>query len=134
MYSRVFYTWILSMIHGYVPFTSTRCKRGTKRDRMVLLTEKYNRLVLCLRLASAITISKSVSCISYSQDSFQGTSSVSLTSSYHQQYAFYCKRCSCTVDDIIIVCADESSIINIKADIMTHYKCKIWESWTGTLE
>ncbi len=46
----------LSMIHGFVPSTSTRCKRGTIKDPMVPLTEKYNRLVLCLRLTSAITI------------------------------------------------------------------------------
>jgi hypothetical protein len=28
------------------------------------------------------------------------------------------------VDDIIIACADETTIVNIKAEIMTHYKCK----------
>ena len=28
------------------------------------------------------------------------------------------------VDDIIIACADKPTILTIKAEIMTHYKCK----------
>jgi hypothetical protein len=49
---------------------------------------------------------------------------VSDTCIYYQRVNGHDMYISIYVDDIIIACADEPSIINIKAEIMTHYKCK----------
>ncbi len=43
---------------------------------------------------------------------------------YYQQVNGHDMYISIYVDDIIISCADEITIVNIKAEIMTYYKCK----------
>jgi hypothetical protein len=72
MYSRAFYTQIHSMIHGYVPSTSTRCKRGTikrpngptdreiQQARAMLATRicDYNQANLFLASVIRKTVSK----------------------------------------------------------------------------
>jgi hypothetical protein len=43
---------------------------------------------------------------------------------YYQRVNGHDMYISIYVDDIIIACADEATIVRIKAEIMTHYKCK----------
>ncbi len=49
---------------------------------------------------------------------------VSDTCIYYQRVNRHDMYISIYVDDIIIVCANKPSIVNIKAEIRTHYKCK----------